>query len=444
MSSQETASPYVPRVLVLSQFYWPEPAFYATSIAEYLTAEVGVNVQVVTGYPNRPGGRIFPGYRQRVRFQESRLGVMVNRVPLVINHSTRALERIGSFVSFAASAATALRLAHNADVVYVYSTPMTAAIPAQIWNVLFKTPYVLHIQDLWPESVTGSGMFNSNFDRAVNALLEPWLRNVYKNAAHIFAISPGMQKLLIERGAEPERTSVIFNWADERNLVVTNPGDSSGEKLVLAYAGNLGRMQDLDTVVEAVKTVSVASGIELRIAGNGVEEDNLRQLAADHDNIVFLGRIDRTEIHELYRESDFQLVTLRDMPIFRVTVPSKLQASLASGVPVITTVQGDVARLIQEYEAGLVATPGDARSLAVVFEQAATATAAERRRMGKNARKLYDDLMGRRVGLRAIEGVLLKHAEQQVDRCIHRKSRGSGWCSRVIDSLPGERSRRHR
>ena len=433
MSPRQLEKANAPRVLVLSQFYWPEPAFYATSIAEHLVDQAGVNVHVVTGFPNRPGGRIFPGYRQGVRFRESRRGVSITRVPLVINHSARAAERLANFLSFAASATTVLKLAREADVIYVYATPMTTAVPAQIWKVLFRTPYVLHVQDLWPESVTGSGMLNSRVLRASSALLRPWLRNAYKHAAHICAISPGMQQMLIERGAEEAQTSVVFNWADEENLVKANPGSGSRSRTVLGYAGNLGRMQDLGTVVEAVKAVSSVHDIELRIAGDGVEEGNLKQLAEGFDNVQFLGRIDRTEIHELYRKSDFQMVTLRDMPIFRVTVPSKLQASLASGVPVITTVQGDVGQLIEEYGAGLVATPEDVNSLVGVLERAASTTIEDRRRMGENARRLYDDLMGRRVGLRAIQDVLLFHAE----RTAQLRSSGTVRRSRGLARLPG-------
>lgn len=398
-----------PRVLVLSQFYWPEPAFYATSVAEDLV-DAGANVQVLTGYPNRPGGEIYQGYRQRINFQEEREGVTINRVPLAISHSSKAVERIVSFISFASTATTAIKLARLADVVYVYATPMTAAIPAQIWNLLFGTRYVLHVQDLWPESVTESGMLNSRANRVATAALGPWLRRAYAGAAHVFAISPGMGAKLVERGASSARTSVIFNWADEKNIVGKRPDSREAKGLVLAYAGNLGRMQSLDTLIEAVKVLKDIPNLSLRIAGGGVEEEHLKEISKGIGNIEFIGRIERSEIHELYQESDFQLVTLRDLPIFRVTVPSKLQASLASSVPVITTVQGDVAKLVERYNAGFVAAPEDVASLADAIERAARTTAVERRAMGENARRLYDDLMGSEAGLKEIRDVLFKQA----------------------------------
>lgn len=427
-TSVKAARSAAPRILVLTQFFWPEETLYPRDIADHLSAEVGADVQVATGYPIGPGGRIYPGYRQALRFKESWRGVGVNRVPLVINHSANPVERFANFASFAASAVMRLQLAKSANVVYVYATPMTAAVPAQIWKLLFGTPYVLHVQDIWPESVTGSGMLHSSLNWFVSRALTPWLRSVYKNASHIFVISPGMKALLVSRGAIEENISVVFNWAAENSIVETDGSEHSERDLVLAYAGNLGRMQDLSTVVEAVQSASEGFDIELRIAGDGVEEGALRRLAGSSSNIKFLGRIDPAEIHELYRESDFQLVTLLDMPIFRVTIPSKLQASLASGVPVITTVQGDVARLIQEYQAGLVADPENTGSLADAFARAAATTAAERRRMGRNAKRLYEDLMSKRVGLDVIADALLAHTEH---RTAHRTRRRLGKNGRL-------------
>lgn len=423
------------RVLVLSQFYWPERALYARHIAEHIGRGSDANVKVVTGYPNRPGGKIFSGYRQKWRFCERHEGIEVHRVPLIINHSANAAERIANFLSFAASASSLLKVARGADVVYVYATPMTAAIPAQVWKRLFGTPYVLHVQDLWPESVTDSGMLSVRTQAAVSKLLGPWLRSAYKNAAHVFAISPGMRNVLIERGARADSTSVVFNWADEDNLQSGEVEGGKSHSTVFSYTGNLGRMQDLETLIRATRSLGEDSGFDLKLVGDGVEGSRLRELAEGAVNISFLGRVDPAEVYRVYRESDFQLVTLRDLPIFRVTVPSKLQASLASGVPVITTVQGDVARLIEEYGAGIVATPEDVNSLADALERAAFTSAADRRRMGENARRLYDDLMGRRVGLGLIEGVLLEQAGMHAECRVAEPDRASGLFSRVASLI---------
>lgn len=392
--------------VVLSQFYKPEPFIFAPAIAEMLF-QAGNDVSVVTGFPNRPGGKLFQGYKQKFGFSETINGVKVHRVPLVINHSQRAVERIVNFLTFSVSALTASSKIRSTDAVYVYATPATAAIPAQIWKKLFGIPYVLHVQDLWPESVTDSGMMKGGkIIRLVEFILHSWLKTLYAGASKIIAISPGMKDLLIARGVDSQKIEVIFNWADESTITPKSADSFSGQSTTLLYAGNLGPMQDLVTVIEAAGQLNSAAGFSLKIAGGGVLEHQLQDLAKEKTSIEFLGRLPRVEVGELYMQSDFQIVPLKDIPIFRVTVPSKLQASLAAGVPVITTVKGDVANLINQYNAGIVAEPEDVSSLVSAFQRAHQMSMEDRAEMGKNALKLYEELMSKASGTHAIKFIM--------------------------------------
>lgn len=393
-------------VVVLSQFYTPEPHRIASTIAGEL-AERGYQVSVVTGYPNRPGGKLYPQYRQRLRFSEVINGIQVHRVPLVINYSHSALERVVNFLTFSMSALTVTSTIKNADVVYVYGSPATAGIPAQIWRQLLGVPYVVHVQDLWPESVTDSGMLGGGaVNRTIHSVLKPWLKRLYGNAAGLIAISPGMKQLLIDRGNKQDRSSVVYNWAVETSIRVKSGESFSNSGLRLLYAGNLGVMQDLETLIAAARRFNNLPDFQLEIAGGGNQEETLRNAAAGDPNIKFLGRLSKTEVAEKYLESDFQLVMLKDIPIFRTTIPSKLQASLASGVPVITTVQGDVAQLITDHQAGIVADPENVESLAQAINTALSMTAAERAQMGANARKLYLEKMSQASAMTQIESIL--------------------------------------
>lgn len=393
------------QVVVLSQFYTPEPQRIASTIASEL-ADRGYSVRVVTGYPNRPEGKLYPGYKQRWRFTEVINGITVHRVPLVTNYSRKALERVANFLTFSLSALTVTSHIKNADVVYVYGTPATAGIPAQVWQKFLGIPYVVHVQDLWPESVTDSGMVSGGFVKRVDALMKPWLRRLYGNAAGNIAISPGMKNLLVDRGNDPDRCSVVYNWAVESSIRVKPSESFSDAGMNLLYAGNLGTLQDLETVIAAARRCQDSQDVTLDIAGSGNQEENLRKAAHGASNIRFLGRLSKVDVAEKYLDADFQLVTLKDLPIFRATIPSKLQASLAAGVPVITTVQGDVAKLITDHQAGIVAEPENVESLFLAFQKAQGMTRAERAQMGANARKLYLENMSQASAMRQIELIL--------------------------------------
>lgn len=403
-------------VVVLSQFYTPEPHRIASTIADTL-AERGYQVSVVTGYPNRPNGKLYPGYQQRLRFTEVINGIRVHRVPLAINYSRKALERISNFLTFSISALTVSSLIKNADVVYVYGSPATVAIPAQVWQKIFGVPYVMHVQDLWPESVTGSGMLGSGTaNNIIRNVLKPWLKRAYGNAAELIAISPGMKQLLVDRGNQQEHCSVVYNWAVETSIQIKSSDSFSNSGLRLLYAGNLGLMQDLETLIAAARRFDNITEFLLEIAGGGVQAETLQRAATGSSNISFLGRLSKDAVAEKYLESDFQLVTLKDIPIFRTTVPSKLQASLASGVPVITTVQGDVAELITKYRAGLVAEPENVDSLAQALSTAHSMSAVERAQMGANARKLYLEKMSQASAMSKIESILDRAADHNLRR----------------------------
>lgn len=408
------------KVVVLTQFYAPEPHRLTPVIATALMDQ-GHDVSVVTGFPNRPGGKLHSEYKQRFGFSELLDGIPVHRVPLVVNHSRKALERIANFLSFSVSALTVTSKVRDADVVYVYGTPATAGIPAQVWKKIFGIPYVVHVQDLWPESVTDSKMLGEGLlSRTAAKVLNIWLKRFYGNAAALIAICPGMKRVLEDRGNAADRCSVVYNWAHESDVSVKTADSFSDSHLRLMYLGNLGQMQDLETVIAAARQFSEHPAFHLQIAGGGILENELRQAAADAEHIEFLGMLSREEAGQQAVEADFQLVTLKDLPIFRTIVPSKLQASLAAGVPVITTVQGDVAQLLTKYDAGIVAEPENQTSLTQAFQRAYEMTAAERAQMGANARKLYADHMSQASGTTELVSII-ENAATKTNHQTHLK-----------------------
>ena len=399
------------RILIVSQYFSPEPVPIPAALAHGL-ADRGHDVRVLTAFPNYPSGKIADGYRQKLVHTERDERLLVRRVPIYLSHSRNSLARLLNYASFAVSTLGAARFARRADVVYVYATQMTAAVAPSWWLRRYGLPYVLHIQDLWPESVTGSSMVRKGVvSRIIDAVLAPWLRRLYRRAAATIAIGPGMAELLLERGASSARSHTVLNWAPD-DLAAPVVHSPEGRGLILMYAGNIGEMQDLTTVVRAMSLVKDLPGLELRIVGSGVAQSRVESQAESLGltNVHFLGRVPQNEMTPLYAESDFQLVTLIDLPIFRVTIPSKLQASLASGIPVITTVGGDVARMVDENSLGLFSPPGDAQALAAAIRAAHAMTPHDRRTMGERASEYYEKTMTPQLGIDRIEMILANAA----------------------------------
>ena len=405
------------KILVVSQYFPPEAVPIPFDVAQELSAR-GHAVRVLTGFPNYPSGEIFAGYRQGWRRREQIGKISVLRVPLYADHSQRLLRRVFNYLSFAASSASARRFSRGADAVYVYATQTTAAFGPWLWRMTGGPPYILHIQDLWPDTVVGSDVAGAGRGaRWMARLLSPWIRSVYRNAAAVVGIAPTMVETLKQR-VPSARVSLVYNWAEETGARREDGvRGAQGRGAVVIYAGNVGEMQDLETVLRAAHS-SADAGVQLLIVGDGVARPRLERLSEDLDctNVRFEDPVSRDQVASLYARADFGLVSLRDLRVFRGTIPSKLQSILANGLPVVATAQGDVRFFVEQHRVGLTADAEDVAALADAFRRAALMTEDEKREMGGRAEAAYRDNFHRESGLSRLESVLSAAAQRNQEK----------------------------
>lgn len=411
------------KIGIVTQWYPPEPVSIPANLAEDLVTR-GHDVRVLTGFPNYPEGKIYPGHRQRWKHQSRQNGVTVRRVPLYANHDSSGLKRAANYLSFAATSSLAgWQFLADVDVVYVYLTPATAFAAAGVLDKLRGIPVVIHVQDIWPESVTSSAMAPAGAaGRAAERTLHGIMRRIYRASAGIVTIAPSMRDMVVGRGADPDRTRVILNWADE---TLFHPVEATDEarrdighrgRCTVMYAGTMGPFQNLEASVRAAASLSGQGAMDLVLAGSGIAEQAARDLARDlgADNIRFLGRRPAADMPTRYAAADYQLVTLRDLPIFRGTIPSKLQSALACGSPVIVSVPGDCADLVENNGVGLACPPDDWQALADRFHEASKLPADEHAQMARRARTVYQTRMSRQAGVDQLEDVLIHAAARTV------------------------------
>jgi colanic acid biosynthesis glycosyl transferase WcaI len=396
------------KIAVVSQYYPPEPVPIPEAVARGL-AERGHEVRVVTGVPNYPVGRRYPGYGRSGSVDEVD-GIQVLRVPIFVSHSRNALARTVNYVSFGLSSLRAWRFVRDCDAAYVYAPQMTAAMAPLAWSRR-GLPFVLHLQDLWPESIAASGLLGRGPSAVAGRVLGPFLRAVYRAAGAIITVGPGLGALLTSRTGRGRDVHVVYNWAPDsarRAHAGTRRAFSSTR---VVYAGNVGELQDLETAVRAAARVD-DPGFLLEIVGVGTARDRLRALAASiaGDRVIFTPSVALNAMDEVYARSDFALVSLKPVAGAGVTIPSKLAASLARGVPVISTVPGDVADLVTTRRVGLTARAGQVAGLADAFRAAVKTPPIERRAMSSRSTELYREMMSKTAGIDSIEGVLAEVA----------------------------------
>lgn len=410
----------------VSQWYDPEQGSAALpGVISRAIAAQGHEVHVLTGFPNYPEGRLYPGYAVKPYQHEiGSGGVHVHRSPLWVNHDTRALRRAGNYLSFAlASSAVALSRLPRLDAAWVHSTPATAAIPALALKRAHKTPFVAHIQDLWPDTVTASGFLASHRAGRAEQWLHRYCDHVYDKASAVAVTAPGMLPRLIERGVAEKRLSYLPNWADETAFRPVADRAAAKRSLGLhgpftvMYAGNFGEFQALDIFVGAAKLLRDRCDIEFVLVGGGVEESRLKSLVREWglSNVRFIGPQPFNSMAHVLAAGDVQVISLRDRPLSRMTLPSKIQATLAAGRPVIGALSGDAAHVIADSGAGLNVEPGSSEALAGAVAELASRSPEALDALGASARRYYEvNFAQQRMMLRMVD--LLERAAQEATR----------------------------
>jgi colanic acid biosynthesis glycosyl transferase WcaI len=398
------------RILFLTQLFQPEPFFKGVPLVR-AAVEAGHEVEVLTGFPNYPGGKVYPGYRLRLWQRETIDGISIIRVPLFPSHDNSGFRRILSYLSFAfACLFLGPFLIRRPHTIYIYNL-ITLNFVARVYRLLFGSKTVLDVQDLWPESVTESGMLNWNLG---NRLLKWWSDTEYRRANAIAVLSPGFKENLLARGLPEKRVSVVFNWCDEsayrtesRISTTSLPFNKPHGTFLVTFAGTMGKMQGLDVVIEVAKRFSESNTpVTFLMVGGGVDVPRVEQASRGLNNVIFLGRVEPSKMSPIYAMSDVLLVHLKDNPLFSITIPSKIQAYMFSGKPILNGVRGDAASLVSESKCGINFEPENADSLGSAIELLRQMPRLELLAMGSSGKAFYEARMSYIVGSRRLVQLL--------------------------------------
>ncbi|MDG4757949.1 glycosyltransferase family 4 protein [Micromonospora sp. WMMD710] len=409
------------KIGILSYHFPPEPAFIPGSLAEALAAR-GHEVRVLTGFPDYPGGHVYPGWRQRWHHETHSERLTVRRVPRYTGAGTSTGARMASYLSFAGSATmTARRVLGDVDALYIFQLPATTFAAAGVLRLLGRVPAVVHVQDVWArdgDGEAGDGRWATRMSTAMT--------RIYRSAARVAVAAPSMRDLVVAAGADPSRVRVVLNWTDERIFHPATP-DAAARQLVrrdgrcvVMHAGTIGARQGLETAVRAAAALDRT--MDLVLVGSGAEERRVRGLAAElgAENIRFVERRSPVDMPQLYAAADYQLVMLRDLPELRGMVPGKLQAALSCAAPVVASAGGDTAELVERARAGLSCPPEDWAALADRFWLAATIPAPARVEMGRRGREAYLREMSLPAGVDQIERLLHEAAGRAAEPIASR------------------------
>ena len=382
------------KVLILSQYYKPEPIPKPAELAEYLLAK-GHAASVVTGFPNYPSGVLYPGFKLGLVRREILDGIPTARTFEFPYHGMNSFGRVLNYLSFMITAPLGSFFLPKCDVMYVWHPPLTIGVAAWLIARLRGIPFVYDVQDIWPESVVLSGMIKNRLVIRVLSMLE---RFIYSRADHILVITKGARDNLLGKGVNPDKVSVMPHWIDEtKSARIDDEARQSirqaygwTHKFVSVFAGNIGVVQGLETVVRAAALLPRGSGFLISLIGAGADRQRLQELASSldlNDRIQFIDRRPSEEMPAIMEASDALLVHLKNAPMAEWVIPTMVFAYLSAGKPILMAMGGAAAEMVRDSGAGIVIPAEDATGLSQGIRSLYDLSPESRALMGRRGQK---------------------------------------------------------
>ena len=385
------------RVCFLTHYFPPEVGAPQTRI-ELLArtlAQQGAEVVVHTCFPHYPDGVVRAPYRNRPWFVERRDGIRVVRSLVYPARNAGFIPRLLDHASFALSAPATARLSGSIDVVVAETPPLFTAAAGVVYATVKRAACVVNVADRWPASAIELGALRHPGAIAAAEALERW---IYRQADRIVAPTAGIVAAL---GGHPDaalKCRRVWPVIDVERFDPRLPSRSAPglDPLRVLYAGTVGLAQGLEVLVEAARLAG-AGVVQLTIAGDGAELPRIRALVAQRaaSNVRLLGAVRAEHIPALYADADAGAVLLRDLPIFRGALPTKMFEVMAAGRPLLVAAPGESAAIAHEAKAGLVVAPGDTAGLADAFRRL-RADPALRVALGGAGRRYAEERLGAR------------------------------------------------
>lgn len=407
------------RILIVTQYFWPE-TFRINDLCLGLK-ERGHEIVVLTGIPNYPTGKFYKGYslfKPRIEYWNS---IKIYRAALYPRRNGKGLNLALNYLSFPLFATfQILFIKEKFDKIFVFQlSPVISAIPALFAKLVYKAPIYFWIQDLWPMSlVDGGNIKNKSVISFFNALTKILYNQSYK----ILVQSNGFTDYIIKQGVNEDKICYFPNFAESLYQILSVPNiytDKFPEGFNLIFAGNIGEAQSFKTLI-ATALIIKNTGIQINwmILGDGRMKKEIQkeiEVLNLNDTFYFLGSFPAEEMPLFFANADALIVSLKKSQIFSLTIPSKIQSYLACGKPIIGSLDGSGASIIEEALAGFTSPAENSNLLAEAIFKLYHSSLEERKQFGMNGRKYFEQEFERKILLDKLESILCENETKSHD-----------------------------
>jgi len=390
------------KLQVVCQHYYPES--YPLTRMCPLMVKNGDTVRVLTGLPNYPEGKIYPGYHGFKHRKEQLDGVDVVRAALI----PRGKSNIGLFLNYVSFAffgtIRAFFLKKDFDAVLVIQTsPISMALPGMLLKALTKKPLYIYTFDLWPESLVSGGVKPGS---TLYRLIGRFSRWIYRSADKILISSKGFKSYFADVHGITESVHYLPFYAEDMPLP---KAEKPSKQTHLVFAGNIGHLQSVETLVKTAKLLE-DTDVQISIAGDGSAKADCQVLAKELGvkNLTFLGKLPFSKMPALYASADALVLSLAHNDLIAHTLPNKLLGYMSAGKPILVSAGGEAARVVKEAGCGFSAPAEDESALADQIRQFIAAD--DKHTLGRNARKYYEQHFTTDIFLKTLERLMASNS----------------------------------
>ena len=379
------------RVLIVSQYFWPEE-FRVNDLAIEL-AKRGHEVSVLTGIPNYPQGKFYQGYTFKYKVEYYK-GIKLYRVP-ILPRGSNSFSLLLNYLSFLISGSI-FALFHKAVYEKIFAvnfSPITSVIPGLIYSKRKSIKMYLWVQDLWPESVFAASKIKS---KLLHNFLTKIVKYIYKNSHKILVQSEGFIESIAQKGISKDKILNLPNWAEDlyfKDAKKSKYQDLIPKSFVVMFAGNIGDAQDFNSILQAAELSKTEESIKWVIIGGGRKLTWLKKQIVDlelENKIILLGRHPVKEMPDFFIHADLMLVSLKRKKIFSLTMPSKIQSYMAFGKPIVGMLDGIGAKVINDSGCGFYGDAGDFKMLYQNILRAYSEDTSSLIKKGSSGKDYYD------------------------------------------------------
>lgn len=359
------------RILLIHRYFWPDTPPYAVILNEMakMLVRQGHVVEVLS---SQPSYKSIDAQKKRPFSERSEGGFHVYRLP-VFNEVKSKMGKLLNFLLFPLMVFFFVLFRPRYNLVTVSSAPpVVLAFFVALAVKIKRSALIYHCMDMHPEIGRLSGEFKNSLLYRLLLSMEHFTCGV---ARYIIVLSQDMKRSIAQRKLEfAEKSRIINNFSlpsdVENNADIEHLLAATHSRKRLVFAGNIGRFQGLDILVDALKSFHDRDQIELVFVGEGAYLSRLKQQAAGLDNVIFLPHQSVSTAKQLIQTANFGVVSLHN-DVIRYAYPSKTMVYLECGVPILllSNKGSEMAKFIESYHLGYFASNKNTAQIHEVFER---------------------------------------------------------------------------